>query len=99
MKIGQLSDTRVAGSSSGVSKAGQSSSSATTKTSSVKGSAVTVSNLAQAMEQSVKAPDIDTAKVEAVRSAIANGTYKVNPEAIADKLLSNAKEMFTRKSH
>ena len=99
MKIGQLSDTRVAGTSSGVSKAGQSSSSATAKTSSVKGSAVTVSNLAQAMEQSVKAPDIDTAKVEAVRSAIANGTYKVNPEAIADKLLSNAKEMFTRKSH
>ncbi len=99
MKIGQLSDTRVAGTSSGVSKAGQSSPSSTSKTSDVKGSAVTVSNLAQAMEQSGKGPDIDTAKVESVRTAIANGSYKVNAEAIADKLLSNAKEMFNRKSH
>ena len=99
MKIGQLSDTRVAGSSSGVSKAGQSSSSSTPKTSSVKSSAVTVSNLAKAMEQTGKGPDIDTAKVEAVRTAISNGSYQVNAEAIADKLLSNAKEMFPRKSH
>jgi negative regulator of flagellin synthesis FlgM len=99
MKIGQLSDTRVAGSSSGVSKSGQSSSASSVKSSSVKGSAVTVSNLAQAMEQTGKGPDIDTAKVESVRTAIANGSYKVNADAIADKLLSNAKEMFTRKSH
>jgi negative regulator of flagellin synthesis FlgM len=41
-------------------------------------------------------PDVDTAKVNAVRASIANGTYKVNAEAIADKLLSNAKEMLTR---
>jgi negative regulator of flagellin synthesis FlgM len=51
------------------------------------------------MEQTGKGPDIDTAKVEAVRTAISNGSYQVNAEAIADKLLSNAKEMFPRKSH
>jgi negative regulator of flagellin synthesis FlgM len=34
--------------------------------------------------------------VESVRTAIANGSYKVNAEAIADKLLSNAKEMLKR---
>ena len=98
MKIGPLSDTRVAGSSSGVSKAGQNTPAASSKTS-VNSAAVTVSNLAQSMDQAGKGPEIDTAKVESVRTAIANGTYKVNAEAIADKLLSNAKEMFTRKSH
>lgn len=98
MKIGQPIDTRTAGVSSGVSKAGQSSSSSTTKTSVAKGVPVTVSNMAQAME-SAKGPDIDTAKVETVRAAIANGTYKVNADAIADKLLSNAREMFTSKNH
>jgi negative regulator of flagellin synthesis FlgM len=38
---------------------------------------------------------IDMSKVETMRAAIQNGTFKVNPEAIADKLLSNAKEMLT----
>lgn len=32
-------------------------------------------------------------KVEAMKLAIANGTFQVNPEAIADKMLSNAAEM------
>jgi negative regulator of flagellin synthesis FlgM len=40
--------------------------------------------------------DIDTAKVASVKSAIQDGTYVVNPEAIADKLLSNAQEMLNR---
>jgi negative regulator of flagellin synthesis FlgM len=32
-------------------------------------------------------------KVEAMKLSIANGTFQVNPEAIADKMLSNAAEM------
>ena len=32
-------------------------------------------------------------KVEAMKQAIASGTFKANPEAIADKMLSNAAEM------
>jgi len=39
------------------------------------------------------APDVDTKKVAAMKAAIANGSFVVNPEAIADKLLSNAQEM------
>ncbi len=32
-------------------------------------------------------------KVEAIKSAIENGTFTINSEAIADKLLSNARDM------
>lgn len=39
------------------------------------------------------ASDVDTKKVAAMKAAIADGSFKVNPEAIADKLLSNAREM------
>lgn len=60
--------------------------------------AVTVSPRARALEQSkeVQTADVDTAKVESVRAAIADGTYVVNPGVIADKLLANAKEMLSR---
>jgi len=62
------------------------------------GVAVTVSTLARALEKSeaTQASDIDTAKVASVKAAIQDGTYVVNPEAIADKLLSNAQEMLNR---
>ena len=39
------------------------------------------------------AADIDTAKVERIAQAIADGSYKVNAEAIADKLIANAQEV------
>lgn len=35
----------------------------------------------------------NTEKVEAMKAAIANGTFQVNAEAIADKMLANAAEM------
>lgn len=35
----------------------------------------------------------DADKVKRVRDAIADGTYKINPEAIADKLIANAQEL------
>lgn len=37
----------------------------------------------------------NTEKVEAMKAAIADGSFKANPEAIADKLLSNAAEMLS----
>ena len=37
--------------------------------------------------------DVDMAKVNAVRQAIKDGTFKINPEAIADRMLDNAAEM------
>ncbi len=62
------------------------------------GVAVTVSTLARGLEKPDRAEiaDVDTKKVEAMRTAIQGGTYTVNPEAIADKLLANAQEMLNR---
>ena len=59
---------------------------------------VTVSELARTLEQTRAADNshIDMEKVDAVRQAIANGTFVANPEVIADKLLANAQEMLNR---
>lgn len=37
--------------------------------------------------------EFDAKKVQEVSDAIADGTYKVNAEAIADKLIANAQEL------
>ncbi len=105
MKIGQPLDNSIqiqVGNGSTTQKAGQSagaaaSSSASQNTRSA-GVAVTVSTLARGMEKTGKgdAADVDMQKVATVRAAIQNGTFVVNPEAIADKLLSNAQEMLNR---
>lgn len=103
MKINSPSDNTVAISSNAASlaaKAGPSASllarSTATKSTQPLGVAVTVSTMVRSMEAGGEAADFDTEKVNSVRQAIAQGTYKVNPEAIADKLLSNAQEMLKR---
>jgi negative regulator of flagellin synthesis FlgM len=104
MKISQPSDNPVAVSTNAASaaKSGPVASTlaktAASKSTQSAGVAVTVSTLARSMEAANRGetPDVDTAKVNAVRAAIEQGTYVVNAEAIADKLLSNAQEMLTR---
>jgi len=42
----------------------------------------------QALQREIKAaPAIDTAKVDAVREALASGTYRINPDVIAERML------------
>jgi negative regulator of flagellin synthesis FlgM len=62
------------------------------------GVAVTVSSLAKTLELANRgeSADVDLEKVSTIRTAIEQGNYAVNPEAIADKLLSNAQEMLQR---
>lgn len=56
---------------------------------------VTLSQAAQALSGSVSA-EFDSKKVESVRAAIANGTFTVDAQAVADKMLSNAQEVLAR---
>lgn len=107
MKIGQPPDNSIQVHSGGVaasqkSAQGGSASVAATQSASQStrsaGVAVTVSTLARGLEKTgrAEAADINTQKVANVRAAIAQGTYVVNPEAIADSMLSNAQEMLNR---
>ena len=100
MKIGQPSDKAVAVTPQAYTspqKTTQTATASATSGASSAGVAVTVSPLARTLVQASGVDvDIDETKVEAVRSAIENGTYVVNPEAIADKLLGNAQEMLNR---
>lgn len=49
--------------------------------------ATVASNLKRIADAVSHAPDIDTSKVEAAKDALARGTYEINAERIADKLL------------
>lgn len=61
------------------------------------GASVSVSTLARTLETADRGvgSDFDSKKVAEIRAAIKDGTFKINPEAIADKLLSNAQEMLS----
>lgn len=108
MKIGQPTDNPIPVSTTPLpqtAKTGQSTSSTTstavataTKSAQSAGVAVTVSTLARTLgaAKTGEGADVDMAKVNSVRAALEQGTYVVNPEVIADKLLANAQEMLNR---
>jgi len=53
-----------------------------------------LSSQLQALESSLEQVDVvDTARVEAIKQAISEGRFKVNPDVIADRLISTVKEM------
>lgn len=56
---------------------------------------VRISPQSQAFASQVAASGavFDTAKVAEIKSAIANGTFKVNPERIADGLIDTVKDL------
>ena len=54
---------------------------------------VSFSSSARALDsQNRTNTDFDADRVKAMREAIANGTFKVNADAVADKLLANTEE-------
>ncbi len=102
MKIGQPPDNSVQlGNAAAAQKTGHGVGASTTASNNAaqstraSGVAVTVSTLARGLEKASRSgsADVDMQKVASLRTAIQEGTYVVNPEAIADKLLSNAQEM------
>jgi negative regulator of flagellin synthesis FlgM len=48
---------------------------------------------------SASSGDFDADKVERMRRAIADGSFSVNAEVIADKLIANAQELLGKSSH
>lgn len=55
---------------------------------------VSFSSSAKALDAAGRAPtEFDADRVRAMREAIANGTFRVSAEAIADKLLANTGEI------
>jgi negative regulator of flagellin synthesis FlgM len=55
------------------------------------------SKLAQ-LETQFAGSDFDARKVEEIRNAIAEGRFKVNADAVADKLLSSVSDLLGRKA-
>lgn len=55
------------------------------------------SRLAQ-LENQFSGSDFDVKKVEEIRNAISEGKFKVNADAIADKLLSSVSDLLGKKS-
>lgn len=105
MKVGQPAEmpkvsapSTAASDAAAPAKARQEAAATASSTASSSGVAVTVSTAVRNLEQANRgeAADIDMDKVNAVRQAIEDGTYVVNPEVIADKLLANAQEMLNR---
>lgn len=58
---------------------------------------VALSSAATQIKGAAADPSFDTAKVERIAQAIRDGQFKVNAEAIADKLIVNAQELLGRK--
>jgi negative regulator of flagellin synthesis FlgM len=53
-----------------------------------------LSSQMQAIESSMAdTPVVDSARVAEIRQAIADGRFKVNPDAVADHLLQTAREL------
>ena len=64
---------------------------------------VAISSTATALLQGTQSTtatnaDFDAEKVARVASSISEGTFKPNPEAIADKLIANAQELLNKAS-
>ena len=60
------------------------------------GAKIELSSTAATLLSTGASAEFDAAKVARISHAIDNGSFKINPEAIADKLISNAQELLTR---
>lgn len=59
--------------------------------------AVSLSNLSGSL-QSSDAPPINSARIDEIKQAISEGRFKINPEAIADRLIESARDLVNGKS-
>lgn len=57
--------------------------------------AVSISNVAGILKSGEAVP-VNSAKVQEIKEAIAQGRFKINPEAIASSLLDTARELINK---
>jgi negative regulator of flagellin synthesis FlgM len=57
---------------------------------------VALSSTASTLLSGNAAPEFDAEKVARISKAIDDGSFQVNPEAIADKLIANAQELLAK---
>ncbi len=57
---------------------------------------VKLSNTAETLLAGGTSAEFDADKVKQMSEAIANGSFVVNPDAIADKLIANAQELLAK---
>jgi negative regulator of flagellin synthesis FlgM len=60
---------------------------------------VELSEAATLIGDSASPSEFDAAKVARIAQAITDGSYKINAEAIADKLIANAQELLGKTPH
>jgi negative regulator of flagellin synthesis FlgM len=93
MKIGHL-DTKPPGTAPADRKTGPGPS---TKTPTVPSTEVALSPAASSLASAGTDPTFDSKKVDRIATAIREGKFTVNAEAIADKLIINAEELLGKK--
>ncbi len=57
---------------------------------------VELSSTASTLLSAGASAEFDADKVARISQSIDNGTFKINPDVIADKLISNAQELLTK---
>jgi negative regulator of flagellin synthesis FlgM len=57
---------------------------------------VALSSTASTLLSGGASGEFDAEKVSRIAGQIADGSFKINPEAIADKLIANAQELLTK---
>jgi negative regulator of flagellin synthesis FlgM len=94
MKIGPLDNKPVAAPNTTERKSASPPASGSTEASAT----VKLSPAAAVLAKLGADPAFDTAKVDRIAQAIRDGKFEVNADAIADKLIENAKELLSRKA-
>lgn len=59
--------------------------------------AVNLSQLAGSLQASEK-PPVNTARIQEIKQAISEGRFKINPDAIAGRLIDSARELLSNNS-
>lgn len=101
MKIDTSTKTLTSSSATGTKeaapRAGKANVSASPKNSASAQDSVRITSLSSqlhALESGMESvPVVDAARVEAIKQAISEGRFKINPEVIADKLLASVKDL------